>query len=222
MRLMRRRHSFLDPFAQFLISAVGCVISLSAYTTDAQFRSKSLPVIQVVDGDTLGVARLGRIRLLGIDAPELGGAFDTAAPFAREARERLIALVKDRWVRLEFDDRSKDRYGRRLAYVFREDGLFVNAAMVRDGLARVSARRALRRLPELRRAQDEAQRFRRGTWGATPARSETSYKLLRPRRSSSPLAPRQRCEAKTRSGKRCARSAVGNERYCRQHAKHGN
>ena len=45
-----------------------------------------------------------------------------------------------RWVRLEQEGALVDAYNRHLAYVMREDGLFVNAALVRDGLARVSAR----------------------------------------------------------------------------------
>ena len=41
----------------------------------------------------------------------------------------------------------------------RDDGLFVNAAMVREGLARVAARGPLTRLDELKRAESEAQRL---------------------------------------------------------------
>jgi endonuclease YncB( thermonuclease family) len=45
-----------------------------------------------------------------------------------------------------------------------ETGEFVNATLVREGLARVTARGSLSRRDELERAQDEAQRFRRGIW----------------------------------------------------------
>src|SRR5207247_6705958 len=94
--------------------------------------------------------------------------FDTAAPFGREARERLASLVLHRWIRLEQEGARVDAYDRHLAYVVREDGVFVNAALVRDGLARVSARTPLSRLDELKRAEAEAQSFRRGMWGDTP------------------------------------------------------
>jgi micrococcal nuclease len=122
----------------------------------------------VIDGDTIDVAGVGRVRLLGIDAPEMAHGFDTAAPFAREAKERLAALVLRRWVRLETDAERVDIYDRRLAYVLTEDGVCVNAALVREGLARVVARIPLSRLPELQRAEAEAQAFRRGMWGSTP------------------------------------------------------
>lgn len=131
-------------------------------------RSEPVLVRSVIDGDTIDVAMFGRVRLLGIDAPEVGRGFDTAAPFAREARDRLIALIMRRWVRLEQEGPVLDAYNRRLAYVMREDGVFVNAVLVREGLARVTARIPLARLDELKRAEVEAQTFRRGMWGATP------------------------------------------------------
>ena len=133
----------------------------------------------VVDGDTLEVAGVGRVRLLGIDAPELGSGFETAAPFAREARERLAALSVGRWVRLERDGDSQDAYARALAYVFRTDGLLLNGDLLRAGLARVSARRSLRRLGELRRAEKEAQRARRGIWGERPSIADRSFRIPR-------------------------------------------
>ena len=51
---------------------------------------------------------------------------------------------------------------------FSRTATFVNATMVREGFARVSARVPLSKLPELQRAQSEAQLFRRGMWGAAP------------------------------------------------------
>jgi micrococcal nuclease len=131
-------------------------------------RSDPVLVRWVLDGDTIDVVGVGRVRLLGIDAPELARGGGTAAPFAREAREKLIALVWRRWVRLEADIEKLDGYNRHLAYVVRDDGLFVNAELVREGLARVSARLPLARLPELKRVEADAQARRRGMWRQTP------------------------------------------------------
>ena len=44
-------------------------------------RSDLVLVRSVIDGDTIDVATFGRVRLLGIDAPELGRGYDTSAPF---------------------------------------------------------------------------------------------------------------------------------------------
>lgn len=131
-------------------------------------RSDPVLVRAVIDGDTIDVATIGRVRLLGIDAPELGRGFETSAPFGREARDRLTSLLLHRWVRLEQDGPSLDTYNRHLAYVQTEDGQFVNALLVREGLARVSARLPLTRIQELQRAEREAQAARRGMWGSAP------------------------------------------------------
>jgi len=141
----------------------------------APHRSDPVLVRSVLDGDTIDVAGVGRVRLLGIDAPERAHGLDTAAPFANEAREKLISLILHRWVRLEADVEKLDVYNRHLAYVVREDGLFVNAELVRDGLARVSARLRLARLAELKRAEAEAQRARRGMWGQAPSVHAPGY-----------------------------------------------
>lgn len=144
-------------------------------TSSAIDRSDPVLVRTVIDGDTIDVTTFGRVRLLGIDAPEIGRGFDTAAPFGREARDRLTALVLHRWVRLEREAPFLDVYNRHLAYVMREDGVFVNAVLVREGMARVSARMPLTRLDELQRAQAEAQTFRRGMWSTTPGTLSASY-----------------------------------------------
>ena len=128
-------------------------------------QSQPLLVRAVVNGDTIDVATVGRVRLLGIDAPAAGRGTSTPAPFGREALDRLTSLVLNRWVRLEREGGAAVST-RRQAYVITGDGLFVNAALVREGLARVSARTAMTRLPELQRAEAEARAARRGIWGS--------------------------------------------------------
>ena len=165
---------------QFLLMLVMWTLAATSTSTLGVSPERSDPVLvrSVIDGDTIDVATVGRVRLLGIDAPELGRGYDTAAPFAYEAREKLISLALHRWVRLEFDGANSARldvYNRHLAYVMREDGVFVNAELVREGLARVSARLPLTRLAELKRAEAEAQSFRHGMWGETPPVHAPSY-----------------------------------------------
>jgi endonuclease YncB( thermonuclease family) len=138
-------------------------------------RSDSVLVTSVLDGDTITVSTIGRVRLLGIDAPEISHGLDTPAPFGREARDRLSGLLWHRWVRLEMEGPTLDAYNRHLAYVILEDGQCVNTILVRDGLARVSARQPLTRLDELKRAEASAQASRRGMWGAAPNLPASSY-----------------------------------------------
>ena len=162
---------------QILITALVTAVAVSQTLSSPPrvTRSESVLVKSVLDGDTIEVSTIGRVRLLGIDAPETSHGLDTAAPYGREARERLTRLVLHRWIRLEMDGAPLDAYNRHLAYVITEDGQFVNAVLVREGLARVSARLPLARLPELKRAESEAMAFRRGMWGTAPAAPSTGY-----------------------------------------------
>jgi endonuclease YncB( thermonuclease family) len=186
---------------KFLLVTAGWVLAIvSTPSGDAAAagarRSDPVLVRAVIDGDTIDVATIGRVRLLGIDAPEIGRGFDTAAPFARAARDKLAELVLRRWVRLEIDGDRVDAYKRHLAYVLREDGVCANTVLVREGLARVTARTPIARLDELKRAEAEARALRKGIWGAAPPEQPSSYTRRSPsprsskkRRSSWPLSP---------------------------------
>ena len=95
------------------------------------------PVQRVVDGDTIRVEPAERVRLIGIDTPESVKPGGPVECFGKEASRHLASLLPHGTVvRLVGDVEQRDRYGRLLAYVYRaSDGLFVNAAMVRDGFA---------------------------------------------------------------------------------------
>jgi len=118
-------------------------------------------VRRVVDGNTVEVANYGLVRLAGIRAPRLGRHATDGEPLADEARRRLDGLVGHRFVRLEFPSVSRSS-----AFVLLDDGTCVNAALVGEGLARVSGRPSGPRGDELARAQERARNARLGIWGA--------------------------------------------------------
>ena len=74
---------------QFLIALLLSVVAAFQYSSSLR-RTDPVLVRAVIDGDTIDVATYGRVRLLGIDAPEIGRGFDTSAPFGREAREPQV------------------------------------------------------------------------------------------------------------------------------------
>ena len=121
------RHS-LAALAVALCSAVcGC----SAPGGDERRKADTVPVVRVVDGDTIRVGlRSGEepVRYIGIDTPESvkpGAPVECFAKRATAYNERLVAGER---IRLVYDVERRDRYGRLLAYVYRaRDGLFVNA-----------------------------------------------------------------------------------------------
>ena len=92
-------------------------------------------VVRVVDGDTVVLDGNEKVRLIGINSPETVDPRRAVQWYGKEASARAKALLEGRRVRLEYDVERKDRYDRTLAYLFREDGLFVNMALVEEGYA---------------------------------------------------------------------------------------
>jgi micrococcal nuclease len=133
-------------------------------------------VRSVVDGDTIRVDLGGRtttVRLIGVDTPELGDRHDPSVgpqPFAREASDFTRRKLHRQRVRLEYEPGERvDRYGRTLAYVFLDDGTFMNRELVRSGLAHLYTHSAFRYRPQFRADEEEARRARRGLWSVAAA-----------------------------------------------------
>ncbi len=87
-------------------------------------------------------------------------------PYGTEASEANRKLVDGKTVRLEFDVQQLDHYKRLLAYVYLEDGTFVNAWLVEQGYAQVMTVPPNVKYQELfLKLQREAREARRGLWG---------------------------------------------------------
>ncbi len=93
-------------------------------------------VEKVIDGDTITVEGAGKVRLLGINTPEVANRTHRAEDLGDEAHQRLTKLLSGKRVTLLFDQQHRDRYDRLLAHVTREDGLKINELLLAEGLAR--------------------------------------------------------------------------------------
>jgi endonuclease YncB( thermonuclease family) len=118
---------------------------------------------RVVDGDSLELAA-ARVRLDGIDAPELGQSCRDARgqpwPCGRMAAQELRRHVGGRQLRCEATRR--DRYHRMVATCSLPDGSDLGAWMVRQGWALAYGRGAAYRVE-----QGEARLYRRGLWAGS-------------------------------------------------------
>lgn len=126
-------------------------------------------VTAVIDGDTLDVTWAGRherVRLLGVDAPETVDPRRPVGCFGPEASAFTGRRLQGRAVRLRFDRRHRDRYGRLLAYV-EIDGRRFNDELLAGGYARLlvippNGRHARAMLDE----ELAARSSKRGLWAA--------------------------------------------------------
>ena len=113
-----------------------------------RYNYEDILVRRAVDGDTLVLENGQRLRLIGIDTPEMHGSeklyydaqrsktdIKTIMALGRKAYEFTRNLVEGKRVRLEFDVEKYDKYNRLLAYVYLKDGTFVNAKIVQEGYA---------------------------------------------------------------------------------------
>ena len=122
-------------------------------------------VERVVDGDTIIVEGVGRVRLIGVDTPETVHPNRPVEFYGKEASAFTKGLLEGKQVRLEYDQERTDRYGRTLAYVYLTDGTFVNAEIIRRGYGHAYTRFPFRHMEAFRQFEREARNNRRGLWG---------------------------------------------------------
>ena len=113
----------------------------------------------VFDGDSFSAIREGEtdeteIRLYGIDAPEKG------QDYAKQSREKLIKLIRNKQVRIEVQD--TDSYGRSVGKVY-VGKTYVNLEMVKSGLAWYYEHHA-KGAKDLQKAEAKARKSKKGLW----------------------------------------------------------
>ena len=135
-------------------------------------------VTRAIDGDTILLEDNQRVRLIGIDTPEMhesdkldrdskrsGESKSIIQQLGKRSYEFTKNLVQGKRVSLEFDVERYDRYKRLLAYVYLKDGTFVNAEIVRQGYASLMTYPPNVKYADLfQKFYREARENRRGLW----------------------------------------------------------
>ncbi len=124
---MRRRHLTLAAVALLSVACQAAATQPPALPPGAP----TATVDYVIDGDTI-VLNGRHTRLIGIDTPELPD--ECGAQEARAALEQLAPAGTS--LHVDVGQQSTDRYNRDLAYLWTDDGTFINTALVADGRAR--------------------------------------------------------------------------------------
>ena len=140
-------------------------------------------VKRVIDGDTILLKNNERVRLIGVDTPEVHESdklhrdiertqrdLDTIRKLGKMASAFTKNMVEGQRVRLEYDQANaaighRDRYGRILAYVYLEDGPFLNAEIVRQGYGVAYTKYPFKYAGKFRKYERQAREKRRGLWG---------------------------------------------------------
>ena len=116
----------------------GIIQQQEAVTPIKENKEEWHTVTKVADGDTFTVASGEKIRLIGVDTPESVHPDKTKnTEFGKVVSDFTREQLLDKMVRLEFDVSKTDRYDRILAYVYLEDGTFLNLHLVEIGYAKV-------------------------------------------------------------------------------------
>ncbi len=123
-------------------------------------------VSRVVDGDTFVIVGGEKVRMIGVDTPETVKPNTPVQPYGQEASKFTKQLLAGKKVRLEYDITQRDKYGRLLAYVYLKDGTFINALLLKKGLARVmTIPPNVAHADEFYQLQKQAREKKVGLWG---------------------------------------------------------
>ncbi|MFK5893211.1 MAG: thermonuclease family protein [Pseudomonadota bacterium] len=177
---------FLCPllFYQVLISISFLFLSNLSYAN-----CKNLPIAETVryqtifDGDTILLKDGRKIRLIGINTPEIGRKGRPSQAFAQKAKQTLrLLLSQSQYLHLAYDVEKKDRYKRTLAYIYLQDGTDVQAKLLLSGLATsIVVKANEKNLSCYRRLEEKARKKHLGIWQQKKYKSINAINLTAPR-----------------------------------------
>lgn len=151
-----------------------------ANKTDKESSQTFYLVTSVPDGDTLRVKIADeetKVRLIGINTPELEGATGAVSCFGQKAAEKARAVLEGKKVRLESDpsQNDRDKFDRLLRFAFLEDGTNFAEMMIREGFAYEYTYNAPYKFQkEFKAAQTEARQNQKGLWAPNACGKEAS------------------------------------------------
>lgn len=146
-------------------------------------------VSYVYDGDTVRLQSGDKVRLIGINTPEMARDQRPTEPLARDARQALIKLLERHHyqINLRYGQQRRDRYGRLLAHAYTPDDKSIGAHLLNIGLASLIAIPPnVNGLACYAKAEKAARQNKHGLWGLanirdshTLSRHSRGFKIVR-------------------------------------------
>ncbi len=99
-----------------------------------------------------------------MDTPETKHPKKPVEYFGKEESNFTSSMVQDKKVRLEYYENQRDKYGRLLAYVYLEDGAFLNAEIVKEGNGYAYTRFSFKYMEQSREYERGARLGKMGLW----------------------------------------------------------
>ncbi|WP_240620204.1 thermonuclease family protein [Peribacillus acanthi] len=142
----------------------------------------TVEIMKVIDGDTIQVkldnGSIESIRLLLVDTPETVHPSKPVQPYGKEASSFMKeTLPPNTSVTIELGISERDKYGRLLAYMYKENEM-INAILLQKGLARVAYIYPpnTKYIDELQKLQSDAQKKGIGIWSIESYATESGFK----------------------------------------------
>lgn len=140
---------------------------LNASTCKAPYKTEPVKVRYAHDGDTITLSDDRRVRLIGINTPEVARGENPTQPGALQARNRLRQLLfqsGNRAILVE-GRQKRDRHGRTLANLWLPDGTNVTATLLQEGLGwSVAIPPNITFLDCYQSAEEAAREAKKGVW----------------------------------------------------------
>lgn len=167
----RNRKKLIGLIIALLLAVLGPIVAQQLPQTTKPAPPGYYNIKEFTDGDTITVDMNGtpeKIRFIGVDTPETHDPRKAVQCYGQAASDFTKRLIGQQPVRLEADptNTNRDRYNRLLRYVYLENGMLVNAQIIKQGYGFAYTSFPFTKLEEFKGYQQQAQTQKLGLWGS--------------------------------------------------------